>query len=139
MRNLEVSVLDSMGEEVTGIVWPVALCMTITMTLVEILNPDGGEQQVMNGNASHVHFTFLTTPWHSDSNSMAVYIASAAYDENEHVGEMLIRLMQIQQLFFLLTARCIMGPEAVWCFPKCCHICNHCHCNDFFLGSPLQV
>lgn len=53
------SVLDALGEEVTGIVAPVSLCMALTVALVRILNPDGA----------------------SDSN--AVFLASAYYTEQE--------------------------------------------------------
>ena len=51
------SVLDALGQEVTGIVSPVSLCMALTVLLVRILNPQGA----------------------SDPNS--VYIASFYYDE----------------------------------------------------------
>ena len=51
------SVLTCLGEEVTGIVAPVSLCMALTVALVRILNPDGA----------------------SDSN--AVFLASAYYAE----------------------------------------------------------
>lgn len=51
------SVLDDLGEEVTGIVAPVSLCMALTVALVRILNPSGS------------------------SNSNAVFIASAFYTE----------------------------------------------------------
>ncbi len=47
------------GEEVTGIIWPVSLCMAITVALVRLLNPDG-----------------------SASSSNAVVIASLAYNED---------------------------------------------------------
>ncbi|PSC76470.1 presenilin isoform B [Micractinium conductrix] len=53
------SVLDDLGEEVTGIVAPVSLCMALTVVLVRILNPDG------------------------DSDSSAVFLASAYYNEQE--------------------------------------------------------
>ncbi|KAL4425797.1 hypothetical protein ABPG75_009813 [Micractinium tetrahymenae] len=53
------SVLEDLGEEVTGIVAPVSLCMALTVALVRILNPDGA----------------------SDSN--AVFLASAYYTEQE--------------------------------------------------------
>ena len=36
-----VSVLDDLGEEVTGIVSPVSLCMALTVALVRVLNPTG--------------------------------------------------------------------------------------------------
>lgn len=35
------SILDDLGEEVTGIVAPVSLCMALTVALVRILNPSG--------------------------------------------------------------------------------------------------
>lgn len=35
------SVLDSLGEEVTGIIFPVSLCMALTVILVKILNSEG--------------------------------------------------------------------------------------------------
>jgi presenilin 1 len=35
------SVLVDLGEEVTGIILPVSLCMALTVALVRILNPDG--------------------------------------------------------------------------------------------------
>lgn len=38
MRN---SILDDLGQEVTGIVSPVTICMTLTVLLVRLLNPDG--------------------------------------------------------------------------------------------------
>ncbi len=46
------------GEEVTGIMAPVSICMAITVALVRVLNPDG-----------------------SSSSSNSVVIASLAYDE----------------------------------------------------------
>ena len=51
------SVLDRLGEEVTGIVSPVSLCMALTVALVRLLNPTG------------------------DSAGTSVYIASAYYKE----------------------------------------------------------
>ncbi|PRW59201.1 presenilin [Chlorella sorokiniana] len=53
------SVLDDLGEEVTGIVSPVSICMALTVALVRILNPEG------------------------ESNSGAVFLASAYYSEAE--------------------------------------------------------
>ncbi|EFJ44036.1 hypothetical protein VOLCADRAFT_82983 [Volvox carteri f. nagariensis] len=35
------SLLDNLGEEVTGIVAPVSLCMAVTVLLVRLLNPEG--------------------------------------------------------------------------------------------------
>ena len=35
------SLLDDLGEEVTGIVAPVSLCMAVTVLLVRLLNPEG--------------------------------------------------------------------------------------------------
>jgi len=35
------SVLDDLGEEVTGIVAPVSICMALTVLLVRVLNPSG--------------------------------------------------------------------------------------------------
>ena len=35
------SVLEDLGEELTGIVAPVSLCMALTVALVRALNPDG--------------------------------------------------------------------------------------------------
>lgn len=52
------SLLDDLGEEVTGIVAPVSLCMAITVLLVRLLNPEG------------------------KSSSNTVLIASIAYQEN---------------------------------------------------------
>lgn len=51
------SVLDRLGEEVTGIVSPVSLCMALTVGLVRLLNPTG------------------------DAAGSSVYIASAYYKE----------------------------------------------------------
>jgi presenilin 1 len=51
------SVLDDLGEEITGIMAPVSLCMAVTVLLVRLLNPDG------------------------QSSSSTVYIASLAYAE----------------------------------------------------------
>lgn len=51
------SVLDRLGEEVTGIVSPVSLCMALTVGLVRLLNPSG------------------------DTAGGSVYIASAYYKE----------------------------------------------------------
>lgn len=51
------SVLDDLGEEVTGIIGPVTLCIALTVALVRILNPEG------------------------ESNSNAVFLASAYYTE----------------------------------------------------------
>ena len=33
--------LDDLGEEVTGVVTPVSICMALTVALVRILNPTG--------------------------------------------------------------------------------------------------
>ena len=35
------SILDDLGQEVTGIVSPVTICMFLTVCLVRVLNPDG--------------------------------------------------------------------------------------------------
>ena len=35
------SILDDLGEEVTGIAAPVSICMVLTVALVRILNPTG--------------------------------------------------------------------------------------------------
>ncbi|KAI7844377.1 hypothetical protein COHA_002175 [Chlorella ohadii] len=56
---MRASVLDDLGEEVTGIVSPVSICMALTVALVRILNPEG------------------------ESNSGAVFLASAYYNEEE--------------------------------------------------------
>lgn len=42
------SVLDDLGEEITGIVAPVSICMALVVLLVKVLNPDG------NGDATSV-------------------------------------------------------------------------------------
>ena len=34
-------VLDTLGEEITGIVAPVSICMALTVLLVRVLNPNG--------------------------------------------------------------------------------------------------
>ena len=49
------SVLGDLGEEITGIVTPVSICMALTVLLVKALNPDG------------------------DSDASTVFIASLAY------------------------------------------------------------
>lgn len=48
---------DTLGEQVTGIVAPVSICMALTVALVRVLNPTG------------------------DSGSSAVAIATVYYDE----------------------------------------------------------
>jgi presenilin 1 len=35
------SVLDDLGEEITGIVAPVSICMALVVVLVKALNPEG--------------------------------------------------------------------------------------------------
>ena len=55
------SVLDKLGEEVTGIVSPVSLCMALTVGLVRLLNPTG------------------------DAAGSSVYIASAYYQEQVRI------------------------------------------------------
>jgi presenilin 1 len=35
------SVMDDLGEELTGIIAPVSLCMALVVVLVKALNPDG--------------------------------------------------------------------------------------------------
>ena len=57
----ERSVLDDLGEEITGVAWPVSICMAVTVFLVRVLNPTGA------------------------SSSSTVFIASAAYNENANV------------------------------------------------------
>ena len=56
------SVLDDLGEEITGVAWPVSICMMVTVFLVRVLNPTGA------------------------SSSSTVFIASAAYNENANVS-----------------------------------------------------
>lgn len=41
------SILDDLGQEVTGIAAPVSLCMLLTVLLVRILNPKGADQQLI--------------------------------------------------------------------------------------------
>ncbi|PNH07270.1 hypothetical protein TSOC_006277 [Tetrabaena socialis] len=40
-EHYQPSLLDDLGEEVTGIVAPVSLCMAVTVLLVRLLNPEG--------------------------------------------------------------------------------------------------
>lgn len=55
-------VLMDLGEEITGIVGPVSLCMMMTACLVKTLNPDGR------------------------SNRQAVYLATAFYAEQVRIS-----------------------------------------------------
>ena len=48
------SILDDLGQEVTGIVAPVSLCMFLTVLLVRVLNPEG----VSNPSAVAIAQTF---------------------------------------------------------------------------------
>jgi|688.fasta_scaffold1246582_1 presenilin 1 len=52
------SILDDLGQEVTGIAAPVSICMALTVILVRVLNPEG------------------------ESDSGAVYLASVYYRED---------------------------------------------------------
>lgn len=52
------SVLDDLGQEVTGIAAPVSICMALTVALVRLLNPEG------------------------ESNAGSVSVASIYYSEN---------------------------------------------------------
>lgn len=54
------SVLDDLGEEITGIAAPVSICMALTVLLVRVLNPEG------------------------QTSSSTVVIASIAYAEQVH-------------------------------------------------------
>ncbi len=65
------SILDRLGEEVTGIVSPVSLCMALTVALVRLLNPTG------------------------DNAGTSVYIASAYYKEQVQVGQALHRYLAV--------------------------------------------
>lgn len=56
-RTAQHSILDDLGEEVTGILTPVSVCMALTVMLVKTLNPTGA------------------------SDARSVYIASAFYSE----------------------------------------------------------
>ena len=38
---MEESILAVLGEEVTGVVTPVSICMALTVCLVQLLNPTG--------------------------------------------------------------------------------------------------
>lgn len=40
----DVSILDDLGAEITGIITPVSICMAVTVFLVRLLNPDGSAQ-----------------------------------------------------------------------------------------------
>ncbi|KAK9816378.1 hypothetical protein WJX74_000624 [Apatococcus lobatus] len=42
----QVSVLDELGQEITGIMAPVSICMALTVLLVKALNPDGSDTSV---------------------------------------------------------------------------------------------
>lgn len=61
------SVLDELGQEITGVAAPVSLCMALTVLLVRLLNPEGS------------------------ADGRAVYIASIAYSEqaSDSAGEKL--------------------------------------------------
>lgn len=48
------SILDDLGQEVTGIVAPVSICMFLTVLLVRLLNPEG----VSNPSAVAIAQTF---------------------------------------------------------------------------------
>ena len=54
------SILDDLGQEVTGIVAPVSICMFLTVLLVRILNPDG----VSNPSAVAIAQTFYKEQVH---------------------------------------------------------------------------
>lgn len=56
-RNAQRSILEDLGEEVTGILTPVSICMALTVMLVKTLNPTG------------------------ESDARSVFIASAFYTE----------------------------------------------------------
>ncbi len=42
----QISVLDELGQEITGIIAPVSICMALTVLLVKALNPDGSDTSV---------------------------------------------------------------------------------------------
>lgn len=67
----ERSILDDLGEEVTGVIWPVAICMAVTVLLVKLLNPQG------------------------QSSGSTMILASAGYDESANVrGDCLLACAQ---------------------------------------------
>lgn len=37
----DISILNDLGAEITGIISPVSICMAVTVLLVLLLNPDG--------------------------------------------------------------------------------------------------
>lgn len=49
------SILDDLGQEVTGIAAPVSLCMLLTVLLVRILNPKGANQQLIAIATAYYH------------------------------------------------------------------------------------
>ena len=90
------SILDDLGQEVTGIVAPVSICMFLTVLLVRLLNPDG------------------------ISNPSAVAIAQTFYKEQvlalEHLNVILMtleRLVQAKHSLALLPTRLLTLPAGL--------------------------
>ncbi len=90
------SILDDLGQEVTGIVAPVSICMFLTVLLVRLLNPDG------------------------ISNPSAVAIAQTFYKEQvlalEHLTVILMtleRLLQAKYSLALLPTRLLTLPAGL--------------------------
>lgn len=57
------SILEDLGEEVTGIITPVSICMALTVLLVKMLNPTG---------ASDARSVFIASAFYTEKVPIAV-------------------------------------------------------------------
>ncbi len=67
------SILDDLGQEVTGIVAPVSICMFLTVLLVRVLNPEG----VSNPSAVAIAQTFYKEQVRNSADSHSTYKAQS--------------------------------------------------------------
>jgi len=105
------SILDDLGEEITGVIWPVSICMVVTIVLVRLLNPAGS------------------------SSASTFVLASAAYDENANPtassgaklgGALLNAVIFVAVVVALTFVMVLLFKWGVSAAKMHAHACNRC-------------
>ena len=115
------SILDDLGQEVTGIVAPVSLCMLLTVLLVRLLNPEG------------------------TASSNAIAIAQTFYKEKVSPGSVALHLSRHLSLharqpsYTSFIGGRLVHDKVGRSSDKRPHFCGYCGGDDFCPLPPLQV
>lgn len=119
---MSASILDDLGEEVTGIVAPVSLCMLLTVLLVRVLNPDG----VSSSTAVAIAQTF-----YKEKVSCLIFFSPVALERHAcHCAVQYLASGAGHGLFL---------HEIRGRYSECAHIRRLCGRGDFCHISALQV